>query len=384
MSDRNKYLLQPNANNLYFRFKGKSTPLPNDRDSAAFRAAYDAALRAAKLGAAKAKTAHVKGTRINGATAVLPATLGAAIDVYMDSAAFDKLEASTRRQYDYTLKELRERLGSGKLADVDTDFVDIYTDRLAKERGTSVADRHMRMLSKIWKVCRKFPQFGLKGKPNPGMEAEKHYTVQNRYRPWSQAVQDAFMAGAPDHLKLAKLLLHFTAQRGSDCVKMKWSDYDGNGIAVRQRKTDGEADALPDYYLCTKRLKKALDAAPRTAETILVSAHGKSYANADGLSHAIKNELVRLGLAKHGVRSVVMHGLRKTAASQVGSLPGVGTSGVMSITGHRSDSEAAYYAKDADKRRTNANVIEQWDAELDRQDREAAAQRRRSRLRAVG
>mgnify|MGYP003694702165 CR=1 FL=1 len=35
------------------------------------------------------------------------------------------------------------------------------------------------------------------------------------------------MESAPDHLKLAKLLLHFSAQRGGDCIKMKWTDFDG-------------------------------------------------------------------------------------------------------------------------------------------------------------
>ena len=217
-----------------------------------------------------------------------------------------------------------------------------------------------------------------------GLEAEKHLQSAAPISALvARGTQDAFMAGARDHLKLAKELLHFTAQRGSDCIKMKWADYDGNGITVRQQKTDGEADTLPGYYLCTRRLKKALDAAPRLAETILTNAYGKPYATANALSKAFKDELVRLGLAKHGERSVVMHGLRKTAATQVGALPGAGTSGIKSITGHKSDSEASYYAKDADRRRLNATLVAQWDDELDRQERAAAALKRRSRLRAV-
>jgi hypothetical protein len=102
------------------------------------------------------------------------------------------------------------------------------------------------------------------------------------------------------------------------------------------------------------------------AETILVNALGRPYANANVLSHAIKRELVRLGLAKHGERTIVMHGLRKTAAAEVGSL-GVGAAGVKSVGGWRTDQEANYYAADHDKRRINALVVEQWDAELERQ-----------------
>jgi hypothetical protein len=104
------------------------------------------------------------------------------------------------------------------------------------------------------------------------------------------------------------------------------------------------------------------------------------------LSHAIKRELVRLGLAKEGERTFVMHGLRKTAASDVGSL-GVGAAGIKSVGGWRTDDEANYYAQDADQRRINAMVVGQWDADLERQDaagrRATAVKARRAAIRAV-
>jgi integrase len=374
MNDRRRYLYRKEVKGrayLFFRYKGKLTPLPADEDSAEFRRAYDVAIRTIRLATAT-RAPLTDPSSSNARTKFLPGTLGAAIERYLDSAAFDRLAASSKAQYLQTLKQLRARLGAGRLADLDPDAVDIYTDRLAKECGPSVADRHMRLISKIWQVCRKFPEFNLKGKFNPTLNCETQYTVKQRHRPWSRAVQDTFMEGAPDHLKLAKLLLHFSAQRGGDCVRMKWTDYDGKGISVRPRKTHGEVDPLPNYHLCPKPLREALDSAPRIADTILVNAHGKPYANANVLSHAIKRELVRLGLAKEGERTFVMHGLRKTAASDVGSL-GVGAAGIKSVGGWRTDDEANYYAQDADQRRINEMVVGQWDAELERQ--EAAARR---------
>jgi integrase len=370
MSDRGRYLYRKTVkgnSHLFFRYRGKLKPLPLDESSVEFQRAYDVALQEAKLFRAMF---HRPSRRRDARVDPLRDTLDAAIDKYLDSAAFDALTRSSKLQYQHTLKQLRARLGTGRLADLDIDAIDIYTDELAKEHGTSVADRHMRLISKIWKVCRKFPQFSLKGKLNPTLEADKHYVVRQRHRPWPRHLQDAFMAGASDNLKLAKLLLHFSAQRGSDCVKMKWSDYNGKGIIVRPRKTHGEAEALPNYHLCPKPLREALERAPRVAETILVNAHGKSYASANVLSHAFKRELVRLGLAKPGERSLVMHGLRKTAASDVGSL-GVGAAGVKTIGGWRTDREANYYAQHADTRRLNALVVQQWDAELERQQSEA-------------
>jgi hypothetical protein len=363
-----KYLYSKTVNGktyLFFRYKGKLTPLPPDQNSAEFRRAYDAARRAARA----TLTPAIALRPSNGAD-----TINAAIDVYLDSAAFDRLEASTKAQYLRTVAQLRQRLGTGRLADLDSDAVEIHTDQVAKRHGTSIADRHLRLMSKIWQICRKHPQFKLKGQFNPTLNTETHYTVQQRHRPWSREVQDAFMAGAAEHLKLAKLLLHFSAQRGGDCIKMLWTDYDGKGLTVRQQKTDGEVEALPDYYICPKPLREALDAAPRLAPTILVNALGRPYANANVLSHAIKRELVRLGLAKPGERTIVMHGLRKTAAAEVGSL-GVGAAGIKAIGGWRTDQEANYYAADHDKRRINALVVDQWDAELERQARQPRLRR---------
>ena len=388
MTDRARYLYRKTVKGrpyLFFRYKGKLTPLPSDEHSAEFRRAYDAAMRAIRLATATGAPSAASSSP-NARTKFWPGTLGAAIERYLDSAAFDRLATSSKAQYLQTLKQLRARLGAGRLADLDPDAVDIYTDQLAKECGTSVADRHMRLLSKIWQVCRKFPEFNLKGKFNPTLNTDTHYTVRQRHRPWPRAVQDKFMAGAPDHLRLAKLLLHFSAQRGGDCVRMKWNDYDGKGISVRPRKTHGDVDPLPNYHLCPKPLREALDSAPRIADTILVNAHSKPYANANVLSHAIKRELVRLGLAKEGERTFVMHGLRKTAASDVGSL-GVGAAGIKSVGGWRTDDEANYYAQDADQRRINEMVVGQWDAELERQEaaerRVTAVKARRAAIRAV-
>jgi integrase len=387
MNDRRRYLYRKKVKGksyLFFRHKGKLTPLPADEDSPEFRRAYDAAMRTIRLAAATTVPLPVASSKTG--ARFLPDTLGAAIERYLDSAAYDRLAPSSKAQYQQTLKHLRARLGTGRLADLDPDVIDIYTDRLAKECGLSVADRHMRLISKIWQVCRKFPEFNLKGKFNPTLNTETHYAVKQRHRPWPRAIQDKFMAGAPDHLRLAKLLLHFSAQRGGDCIRMKWTDYDGKGISVRPRKTHGEVEPLPNYHLCPKPLREALDSAPRIADTILVNAHGKPYANANVLSHAIKRELVRLGRAEEGLRTFVMHGLRKTAASDVGSL-GVGAAGIKSVGGWRTDDEANYYAHDADQRRINAMVVGQWDADLERQEaagrRATAVKARRAAIRAV-
>ena len=97
-----------------------------------------------------------------------------------------------------------------------------------------------------------------------------------------------------------------------------------------------------------------------------------------------------MGLAKRGdgKKLNTMHGFGKTAASKVAGLP-VGTQGIKSVTGHKSDSMAAYCAKHAEQRALNAKVVEQWNSAIDEPEAEAAecrasaAAARRARIKTV-
>ena len=60
MSDRSKYLyrkLVKGRTYLFFRYRGRLTPLPADENSTEFRRAYDAAMRAIRLATAAAPPA---------------------------------------------------------------------------------------------------------------------------------------------------------------------------------------------------------------------------------------------------------------------------------------------------------------------------------------
>jgi integrase len=371
-TERRKYLLRQ-GEYLYFRYRGKLTAFSNaDQTSAAFNREYDTLIRQAKLEAA------CRSQQQQQRPAASNATVAAAIAVFLDSAVFDRLSPTTQQGYRYTCAELNDKLGPARLCDVDESVVERLMDSLAKKHGRSVADRHMRMLNFIWKACRKFPAFGIRGLPNPTREVDKHYLKPAApHRPWPVAVQEAFMANAKPHLQLAKLLLHFSLQRGCDAVRLTWADYDGVGLMVRQQKTHGERESLANYHHLPYPLRQALDAARPAvlSGTILRNEHGEPYANPGVLSHALKRELVRLGLAAHGEKTWTMHGLRKTGASEAATA-GIGRDGIKSLGGWKTDSEAAYYARHGDTRRTNAAAVEAWDDELRRAADAPAAARR--------
>jgi integrase len=203
-------------------------------------------------------------------------------------------------------------------------------------------------------------------KASPTTDAIKRYTVMFPAKPWNEAAQALFMETAPETLKLAKLLLHFSAQRGGDCVKMRWTDFDGQGLFVTPEKSSGGEDLEPNYHLCPKPLLDALlarRARGNLAETILTHHYGKPWATSESLSLSIRDHLIKIGLAKRGIKTISMHGLRKNAASEVASLL-MGTAGIKSVTGHKSNEMAEYYAKHADQIALNKQVVERWNESL--------------------
>ena len=138
-------------------------------------------------------------------------------------------------------------------------------------------------------------------------------------------------------------------------AQIKETDFDGESLQVEQEKTHE-----PLWLRCPKPLLEALKKAPRTSDYILTNSWKRPWANATTLSHAIRNQL-----AKIGVQGLVMHGLRKTAASDLADL-GIGVSGIQSLTGHKSAGMALYYVRLADQKRQNAITVEAWDTALER------------------
>jgi len=379
-----KYLLRRKIKGIayvYFRDRnGKLTRLPGAEGSAEFKRAYDVALRG-MLGS----PTHT--------APLTPAadTIDKAIEIYLGSTKYAGLAASTKARIMRQCDAIRIKLGQARLRDLDVHAVDIYSEQIARKHGTSVADRHVHVLSSIWQSSIKYPQFGISKLPNPTVAAESHYKVQREHRPWPIELQRAFMATASDNLKLAKLLLHFSVQRGGDCIKMRWSDYDGEGLYVRPEKTHGERDAAAEYKHCPDVLIEALESAraarPNAGphDAILLNGDGTPFAAASVLSKAIARHLRKIGAGKKGERTYNMHGLRKTGAVDL-VLAGAGVTELKSV-GWKSDSQALYYVRGLDRRRANKNAVDLWNAELKRQLDERAHERdvadRRSQIRSV-
>jgi integrase len=342
---------------IYFRAAGKLTRLPDDESSKEFDCEYASLLSTFKPD--KAPHSHSRQPRnldkIRQSVAYIPASIGWFIERYLGSRDFKDFAAGTQKNYRKGLDLLRIRLGPALFVDLDPESIDVYTAGVDRDYKASAADQQRALISNLWNFAKGYKEFKRGGKSNPTIDTIKRYKVKQEHKPWPEAVQEKFLETAKPSLVLSYLLLRFTAQRGGDAAKMKWTDFDGESLQVEQEKTDA-----PLWLRCPKPLLVALTNAPRISDHILTSSWKRPWANASTLSHAIHNQLERIG-----AQGLVMHGLRKTAASDLADL-GIGVSGIKSVTGHKSAGMALYYVRLADQRRQNTITVEAWDAALDR------------------
>ena len=143
---------------------------------------------------------------------------------------------------------------------------------------------------------------------NPAADIARLHRRGWSHEPWPEEVIEKFEAEAQPKpiAQLALAMLLYTGQRGSDVVRMKWADYDGTGIAVRQLKT-----GTPLWIRCHKKLKAILDSTPRQSEFILTSRYGSGY-TAGGLRDMIAAATAQIGAAGH-----TAHDLRCNAANAI-------------------------------------------------------------------
>jgi integrase len=393
---KRKYLYyKPDRENpkyIYFRNPrtGRlSDPLPLDETSREFADQYDALYAGLnvrpKAAAVLPRDPNVRVARDldDGKIIYRPGTLGWFSEKYLASEKFDPqsrkaFAAGTRYNYDKTLRLLMKRLGGGMLHDVDQRTVETHSGQIAQEHGDSAGDDQIAMMSNLWKFAIKGGFTEFKRKPhqlNPTLGVERHYEHDGEgHLVWPEEIIEKFDADCPADLQFVRMGLHYTGQRGSDVAKMKWSDFDGKRIFVVQEKTGKKL-----WLNCPKPLLAALRRELRKTnrEFIFVSAHGERFANAQTLSHAIRNRLDTLGIrfCKAENKNFTMHGLRKNAGIEL-ALAGCTVSEIMAVLGHKTPTMAMFYVAQVDQGPMNENAVGKWDASIEKNAAKKLAKRR--------
>jgi integrase len=321
----------------YFRFRGQRWPLPAP-GTEGFASQYDALL------------AHIKANplAIRHNVEFMPGSLGWAIEKFLASPLYNERAETTRRNYRRVLDQLRQNYGTGLLRDLEPRHVRKIRNEIAAG-STTAADIAMSLISALWEFATE--QLGLELDADPTHGVKRVHKVAHEHEPWPPELIERFLREARPSLRWAVKLALYTGQRRSDLVKMKWSQFDGEYIEVRQQKT-GAPLSIP----CHKALRAELESMPRVADTILVGERGAA------LTGSSLSVMVRKALREMGVNGYAIHGLRKNAAVELANA-GCDAFEIAAITGHRTLGMVAHYSKRRDQKRHARSAMDKWEAQ---------------------
>lgn len=321
----------------YFRHRGRQWPLPSP-GMPGFAAEYEM-----HLAQTQAEPTPTIGRKI----ALMPGSLGDTIERFLASPGYHNRADTTKRNYRRVLDALKQKYGTGLLRDLNPRHVRRIRNEMSAVSSTG-SDIALSLLSLLWEFAIEELDLDLDANPTHGIK-RIHRTV-NEHQPWPPELIERFLREARSSLRFAVILALYTGQRRSDLVKMKWSDFDGEFIRVRQQKT-GVILSVP----CHKLLRAELESMPRVAETILVGEYGAPL-KSDSLS-----VMVRKQLKKMGVDGYAIHGLRKNAAVALTDA-GCSTFEIMAITGHQTLGMVEHYTKGRNQRLHARSAMDKWEA----------------------
>jgi integrase len=240
------------------------------------------------------------------AARIAPGTFAAVIRAYQSGPNDLALAPSTRRLYNDVLRiaEREEALGGLSVAVIRPALVQAFLDGLSITPGRQKIARTALCAVQKFALIRDLL-------PYPIMTGTYTEKMDGGHEPWSlEQVRLAERHARPDLARVVTLAVH-TGQRGSDIVRMRWSDIeeqDGHqGINVIQRKT-GRRLWVP----FTAELVNALATWERRPPFFLIlKPDGTTYTR-EHLSWHWNNERDTNPKLKP-LAGLVLHGLRATA-----------------------------------------------------------------------
>ena len=320
---------------VYYRARGrKLVPLPNlPFDHPEFLAAYAEARRTAK----PARKAAATGT------------IAAAIEGYLASDRYLALRPATRNQRRRIFDHIREDVGAARLEHL--------RQRHIQSDLSGRTPHAARNRLKCWRaLCAWATEVGLIDEDPAVSVRTPRAPRTDGHRPWTREDVERFREAWPIDTpqRLAMELIHWTAARMSDAVRLGPGMIDREGwLVYRQQKTGGEVAipfrrALPAWAAHMRpdleELHKAIEARPRRGMTFMLTERGASR------SVKAASSWFAAAARKAGLDGLSAHGLRKTRA-QLLAEAGATAHQIAAWTGHESLSEVEHYAAKADRRR---------------------------------
>lgn len=226
------------ARGTYYYHRASGMRLPDDPNSTSFKLALENLNR--QVEAEKAPAAAVP-------------TVGSLIRAYQAAPDWRDLAASTREIEQFNINAVEKEFGTMPLAAVERKgaravFLE-WRDEMA-EATPRAADAKLARFARILK-------FGFDREMidrHPLATFKRVYKVDRSEIIWLPEHFAKLNASASAEVRLAAFIALHTGQRRGDLIALRWSQYDGKTILIKQSKT-GAVVNIP----CTMALKAALD-----------------------------------------------------------------------------------------------------------------------------
>jgi integrase len=244
-------------------------------------------------------------------------SFAAVIRAYLASPKFEALAPRSKINYRYllSLAERPDTLGSLAVDVIRPALVQAFLDGLADRPAQQKAAQVALKAVERWVLVRDLLPYPI----TIGTEAKGS---TGGYVPWTDEQVSLAEQHCRPHLARVITLASNTGQRGSDVVKMRWSDietYEGRpGINVIQKKTK-----LEIWVPFTQALAQAIESWERSLGFIALKEDGRPFTR-EQLSNQWLRErdrspelepLSKAGLVLHGLRATAVVRLRRAGAS---------------------------------------------------------------------
>lgn len=252
------------------------------------------------------------------------------LDLFRFSPDYEALAPRTRKDYAKLLMTIELEFGDFPLAALEDrrargDFL-AWRDRLAV-RSRRQADYAYAILARTLAWARNRGLISV----NPCERGGRVYRTERSDCVWTDDQEVAFYEMAPRHLHAALMLALWTGQRQGDLLRLRWADYDGRVIRLRQGKTGAyvsipAADALK---LELDRLHQSFDVndMDHLKLTILQTERRQAWTDS-GFRASWRKACI-----KANISGVSFHDLRGTAVTRL-ALAGCTVPEIATITGH--------------------------------------------------
>ena len=257
-------------------------------------------------------------------------TISHVIDRYERSPDFTGLAPRTKADYRKHLTFLQDRIGHLEPKAIERHHVIQWRDAWAK-KNPHKANYRLRVLRIVMERGIDFGLLPTGGNSAKGV-SEVKYERKGRL-PWPDELVDKARTTAEGRTALLFELLLGTGQRIGDVLKMKWSEFDGEAINVRQGKTKASL-----WIPAPLMLLQTLAAAPRSSVFILTN-----HAETGPWSYRGAADAMMKLRRKIGAEAYDIHSLRYTATAELARV-GLDDDLIMAITGHKTQRMVQLYA----------------------------------------